>query len=173
MSPETPDEVSDLVKLVANLMPKALPNDVREWTDPEEQQWFRKCMMSNMDREAAFDQWRRERAAHRVLAALGIPGSTVAPSASGMRYFNRKGEAVTEDEHYANLDRGSNLVAWTRERGVEVSTIHVGMNCIIGDVPMIFETAALGEEWHYATEEEARAGHARVVEMIRANPDYA
>jgi hypothetical protein len=89
------------------------------------------------------------------------------------KFYDRKGNLVTEDEHYAARDRDGNLVAWTRERGIEVSTVHVGVNCVIGAPrPMIFETSVFGEERHYATEEEARAGHEQIVKSIRDDPKF-
>lgn len=93
---------------------------------------------------------------------------------NGGQHYNRKGAPISEDEYYEALGRDGNLVAWSRPRGVEVSTVHVGRNCKLdASAPMIFETSYLGEEVHYATEEEARSGHARIVEMIKADPDLA
>lgn len=54
---------------------------------------------------------------------------------------------------------------------VRVSTIWLGLDHALGDPPMIFETMVFGgptdmEQHRYATLEEARVGHAGVVEMV-------
>lgn len=59
---------------------------------------------------------------------------------------------------------------------IRISTIWLGTDHSFGcGPPLIFETmifggpeAIDGEMWRYATEEEARAGHARAVELVKA-----
>jgi hypothetical protein len=58
-----------------------------------------------------------------------------------------------------------------------VSTVYLGMNHQWGDgPPLIFETMVFGGDegepcWRYSTEEQARAGHDRVVAALRAGED--
>jgi hypothetical protein len=57
--------------------------------------------------------------------------------------------------------------------GVRVSTVYLGLDHSFGaGPPLIFETMIFGgtldgDTWRYATEAEARAGHARACSLVR------
>lgn len=86
-------------------------------------------------------------------------------------HFNKKGEPISllecgrlrEDRTY------STVMTTNLDNGLLVSTVWLGLNhAHLGGPPLIFETMVFGGDRdgdceRYATEAEARAGHARVV----------
>lgn len=84
-------------------------------------------------------------------------------------YYSRDGSPMTVTEWAARYeDAESKRVALTKVGDVEVSTVWLGLNHNYGEgPPLIFETIVFGGHdevcERYATEEEALAGHARVV----------
>ena len=91
-------------------------------------------------------------------------------------YYNRRGEQVGTSEAMA-LMRGDRHVGWTRlvvdGVPVTVSTVHLVFDHQYSDgPPLIFQTMVFGiaddnPQWRYSTEEEAKLGHQKVVELLR------
>jgi hypothetical protein len=91
-------------------------------------------------------------------------------------YYNRRGEQVGTSEASA-LILGDRHVARTHlvVDGVPVivSTVHLVFDHQYSDgPPLIFETMVFGvaddnPQWRYSTEEEAKLGHQKVVELLR------
>lgn len=89
-------------------------------------------------------------------------------------YYDRDGSPLTRDEWARKFTYEYKRVELTElGDGVVVSTVWLGMNHNWGEgAPLIFETLVMGgefDEWmdRYATEEDARRGHAEVVAAIR------
>ena len=88
-------------------------------------------------------------------------------------YYGWQGEPITADE-WARLFADERHIGDDDIDAVHVSTVWMGIDHGCGDgPPLIFETMIFGGEhdqecWRYATEQQARAGHARIVEAIRA-----
>lgn len=88
-------------------------------------------------------------------------------------YFGRDGNPITRQEWEIRLsDYRERVVSNSKfaEIGVEVSTIWFGLSLF--DPPLIFETLIIGgelgmQEDRYATEQEAREGHAKWVGRIK------
>ena len=93
-------------------------------------------------------------------------------------YYNRRGEPMTMMEWARSFeDIESRIVGKTTVGDAEVSTVHLGLDHQFGDgPPLIFETMIFGGEhsdyqWRYSTEEQAQAGHERVVAALQAGED--
>jgi hypothetical protein len=91
------------------------------------------------------------------------------------RYFNRRGEPISLDEWIALIqgDLDYRLVRQTMIEEVQVSTVWLGLDHGWGEgMPVIFETmifgAGDGEQYRYATEDEAIAHHEQLVAQLRA-----
>jgi hypothetical protein len=89
-------------------------------------------------------------------------------------YYNRAGESITLAEWATAFeDFEAKRVAKTTVGDAEVSTVWLGLDHQFGDgPPLIFETMIFGGEhdqdgWRYSTEDEAAAGHARVVQALQ------
>lgn len=97
-------------------------------------------------------------------------------------YYHRDGTPAKSIEEVAYLWRGNSQEDFDKTRGVartdvndevSVSTVFLVMNHAYDDgPPMIFETMVFGGEhdndcWRYSTEDEARAGHDRIVKALR------
>jgi hypothetical protein len=92
------------------------------------------------------------------------------------RYYSRTGEPMTLIEWALAIEHmpiEERQVGYTEigAEGVHVSTVWLGLDSGFGaGPPLIFETMIFGgplddEQWRYATEEEARAGHANAVNL--------
>jgi hypothetical protein len=84
-------------------------------------------------------------------------------------HYDWTGQPISADE-WSRLFDDERHIGEDRIGDVGVSTVWIGLG--FGDPPLIFETmifggALDGERWQYATEREARDGHARAVEMVR------
>jgi hypothetical protein len=70
-------------------------------------------------------------------------------------------------------DKSYQIVKQTRFGDVMVSTVWLGFDHGDGDPPVIFETMVFGthdeyeEQYRYCTEEDALAGHTRIVDELR------
>jgi hypothetical protein len=95
-------------------------------------------------------------------------------------YFDREGRPIPLLEWAALWeDHQGRRIGWTElEDGSTISTVWMGMS--LGFTwkgpPLIFETMAFGgpldgEQWRYATEAEARAGHEEAVALARTALD--
>lgn len=95
-------------------------------------------------------------------------------------YFDRDGTPMTL-EQWASVDRKKLRIAEDTVDGYWVSTVWLGLNHAFGEgPPLIFETMVFpqkdgevtdwGERYadRYSTEEQALAGHSRIVEALRA-----
>jgi len=88
-------------------------------------------------------------------------------------YYNRAGEPIDVDEFARLLGIPDyRVVAKTVVGDREVSTVWLGVDHGFGHAPapIIFETLVFPEcedMWRYTTEQEARAGHDRVVAGLR------
>lgn len=80
---------------------------------------------------------------------------------------------MTEDNEVSGERRYYRLVA--RVGKVRISTAFLGEPAMpVTGAPRMFETMVFGgtldeQAWHYATWEEAEAGHAQVVELVRSS----
>lgn len=99
-------------------------------------------------------------------------------------YYDRMGRPIDREAAWRLMeDVAARRVAQTRiEPGIVVSTVHIVLNHRFDDgPPLIFETMVRreevlagdkepdydwGEQWRYATEEAALAGHDQAVKMI-------
>lgn len=98
-----------------------------------------------------------------------------------MDYFDRQGNPMTQEQYiaaYSGDFESTRRVAKTEFPGdVMVSTVWLALDHSFGvGPPLIFETMIFGGDhsglqWRYATEEEAAAGHERVVEALRDGRD--
>ena len=93
------------------------------------------------------------------------------------RYYRRDGTPCSMEEWaagYENFDERKR-VALDVIGGTKVSTVWLGLDHSFGSgPPLIFETMVFGgefdqEQQRYSTEEEAKAGHARWVERVKAD----
>lgn len=89
-------------------------------------------------------------------------------------YYDRQGWPI-DLMQYVHLmdDRDYREVEQTDIGDVLVSTVWLGLDHGLGDAVLIFETMVFGGDLHleqhrYPTEEQARAGHAEVVERVEA-----
>jgi len=89
-------------------------------------------------------------------------------------YYARTGEPMTLKEWATTFEADDNHVGDDTVKGVRVSTVYLGLDHSfgMGGPPLIFETMVFGgpHDQHtarYATEEQARDGHARVLAAIR------
>jgi hypothetical protein len=91
--------------------------------------------------------------------------------------YSRSGEPMTQDEWLRTWSTESNSVAKTTVGDADVSTVWLGLDHRFGSgPPLIFETMIFGGErdqgqWRYSTEEEALAGHERVVKALEEGRD--
>ncbi len=97
-----------------------------------------------------------------------------------MSYYNRAGKPISSDEWSARLRSEQRVAATYLPCGHWVSTVWLGLNHQFGDgPPLIFETMAFpcdvsGEitSWRevesdrYSTEDEATAGHWKIVDRL-------
>jgi hypothetical protein len=88
-------------------------------------------------------------------------------------YYSRAGEPMTLGEWAATFEE-SNQVAFDEVAGIKVSTVWIGLdhNFLSAGPPLIFETMVFGgahDEFcdRYSTEEQAKAGHRRVLAALR------
>jgi hypothetical protein len=89
-------------------------------------------------------------------------------------YYNRAGEPMGREE-WADAfgDVEAKTVAKTTIGDARVSTVWLGLDHQFGDgPPLIFETMIFGgehdqDQWRYSTEDDATAGHERVVQALR------
>jgi hypothetical protein len=91
-------------------------------------------------------------------------------------YYGWQGEPIDRDQ-WARLFADERHVGDDEIDGVQVSTVYVGLDLGVGGMlgtgpPLIFESMVFGgplDSWteRYSSEREARAGHARVVELVR------
>jgi hypothetical protein len=94
-----------------------------------------------------------------------------------MDYYDRAGNPVAMMEWAQGFERDDRKVGRDEVGEASVSTVHLGLNHQFGDgPPLIFETMIFGGEhdqacWRYSTEEQAKAGHERVVEALRKGED--
>lgn len=93
-------------------------------------------------------------------------------------YFDRQGKPMEREawmETYVDMD--GRRIGYEKRGDVWVSTVWLGLNHQYGDgPPLIFETMIFGgendgEQWRYATEEEAEAGHAAAVVLAFGDSD--
>jgi hypothetical protein len=89
-------------------------------------------------------------------------------------YYNRKGEEIELLEWAALVeDPEYKIVEQTECEGITVSTVWLGLNHNFSGAgaPLIFETMVFGgpiDEYQdrYSTEDEAREGHAAMIEQV-------
>ena len=89
-------------------------------------------------------------------------------------YYDRDGQPI-DMERWVRLmeDPGYKVIAKTVVGDAEVSTVWLGLDHSFGgSVPIIFETMIFGgaldeNQWRYATEDEARQGHAEKVTLLQ------
>lgn len=90
-------------------------------------------------------------------------------------FYDRQGQRVTMKEFGDLIHRpGYRRVAEDQIANVWISTIWLGTdyNFLEAGAPIIFETMIFGgpydqQQWRYATEAEALAGHEKAVEWVR------
>ena len=89
-------------------------------------------------------------------------------------YYGWQGEPITL-EQWARLFADERHIGDDYIDGVHVSTVWMGIdhNWLSEGAPLIFETMIFGGShdewrWRYSTEQEAREGHARAIELVRA-----
>jgi hypothetical protein len=87
-------------------------------------------------------------------------------------YFDWQGNPISREE-WARLFEDERHIAEDEIDDVRVSTVWIGLDHRFLDdgPPLIFETMIFGGSldeycWRYATEREAREGHARAVELV-------
>jgi hypothetical protein len=91
--------------------------------------------------------------------------------------YSRSGEPMTQDEWLRAWSTERNSVAKTTVGDADVSTVWLGLDHRFGaGPPLIFETMVFGGEhdqgqWRYSTEEQALAGHERVVKALEEGRD--
>ena len=91
-------------------------------------------------------------------------------------YYDRKGQPMTREDWTRGFDM-DRRVGEDTVRDQRVSTVWLGLNHSFGEgPPLIFETMIFGgphDEYQdrYSTEEDALAGHKRVVAALRAGQD--
>jgi hypothetical protein len=90
-------------------------------------------------------------------------------------YYDRSGNVISFEEYVRLHSPEYQRVLLTEYGDVKVSTVWLGIDHRFGfgdePSPIIFETMVFGgerDEWHwrYATEQEARAGHAEVCSVV-------
>ena len=92
-------------------------------------------------------------------------------------YYSRSGGAITQDEWLREWSGENKRVAKDTVGDADVSTVYLGLNHAWGGgPPLIFETMIFGGEhdqdcWRYSSEDQARAGHERVVTALRNGED--
>ena len=89
-------------------------------------------------------------------------------------YYGRDGEPITRDEAWASMaSPADRRVDYTETNGYRISTVYLPHNMRFSGTgaPLVFESMVFeGDGWtdvdcdRYATEDEAREGHARLVE---------
>lgn len=91
-------------------------------------------------------------------------------------YIENDGKTVSVDvQTWAReFDRANRQVARDTISGSEISTVFLGIDHSYGVPPLLYETLVFGgsldqEMKRYTTREEAVAGHAEMVERVRAN----
>lgn len=95
-------------------------------------------------------------------------------------HYDRAGEVIDDVMAWAALYEVDDYrrVAFDEVGDAAVSTVWVGLDMRFwpGSPPMIFETMIFGgdhdgAQWRWATEEQARAGHQRVVQRLQRGED--
>jgi hypothetical protein len=88
-------------------------------------------------------------------------------------YYDWTGRPISLGQ-WARLFEDERHISEDRIGDVDISTVWMGLdhNFLANGPPLIFETMIFGgvldgECWRYATEREAREGHARAVELVR------
>ncbi len=90
-----------------------------------------------------------------------------------MGFYDRSGEPIEMEEWVRLIEAGDVQVATTPTEDGIVSTVWVGIDMGFGGgPPLIFESMVFGntmnqEQVRYETEEDARAGHEKLVELVR------
>lgn len=88
------------------------------------------------------------------------------------RYYDWQGNPISGMQ-WARLFEDERHIGDDRIGDVRISTVWIGLDLGLQAPPLIFETMVFDEEgdWsvRYATEREAREGHARVVALVREN----
>lgn len=91
-----------------------------------------------------------------------------------MTYYDRQGVAISRDEWARDFDNDKvKIVKQTRVDDVLVSTVWLGLDHRFSGEgpPLIFETMIFGgdhdgEQWRYATLQQAKDGHARALRRL-------
>lgn len=98
----------------------------------------------------------------------------------GPEYFDRAGRPITFDEWARLWQPEYKRVALDELGEIRISTVWLGLDHRFGDAgpPLIFETMIFGgtldgEQSRYSTEEQARAGHAHWISLVRLEIDAA
>ena len=93
-----------------------------------------------------------------------------------MRTYDRQGRPIHNEQEFLKkfADKKYRRVAFSELPGdVSISTVWLGINHQFGHgPPLIFETMIFGGDlnescWRYSTEEEAREGHEKAVELVK------
>lgn len=89
-------------------------------------------------------------------------------------YYDRRGNPIDREQAMRLLEDAEARRVGRDEVGeATVSTVHLVLNHQFTDgPPLIFESMVFGGphndyQWRYATEEQARVGHARIVAWLR------
>ncbi|MEF2979051.1 hypothetical protein [Subtercola sp. YIM 133946] len=88
-------------------------------------------------------------------------------------YYDRAGQPISRDEWVETFDTDK-MVAKTTVGNSDVSTVYLGLNHSWGDgPPLIFESMIFGgardqDQYRYSTEEQALAGHQKLVDELEA-----
>lgn len=94
-------------------------------------------------------------------------------------WYDKQGKPITIEEADPLLrDKDYKMIARTLAGDGEVSTVWLGLDHSLMDgPPQIFETLIFGgssdgDMWRYSTEAEAKAGHKKVVSMLKAKAAF-
>lgn len=98
---------------------------------------------------------------------------SIQPQSMLVRY-DRQGQPISEDEYFRLRQdmEYRRIAADFLPDGRWLSTVWSGSDYGIDDQPRIFETMLFGQKdtdfgpWHYATEEQAKAGHAAILAAL-------
>lgn len=92
---------------------------------------------------------------------------------NGLPYYDWEGRPITSDQ-WTVLLADERHIGLDQVGDVEVSTVYIGIDHGHGlsERPLIFESMLFGGDydgwaWRYATEREARAGHAHLVAAVQ------
>ena len=87
-------------------------------------------------------------------------------------YYDRQGRPVPRPEGLQLFEKSDRRVAFDTLDDADVSTVHLVLDHAFEGPPLIFETMIFGGlyneyQWRYSTEDEALAGHERIVAALR------